>query len=85
VSADLRAIEFVKQKLERNAKILLKVQDLLTNQVYFIGLHQDSNQGKLSLPLVRLLGIVKLRLAQINTQIGVVKNSIKLSSATLND
>ena len=34
---------------------------------------------------MRLLGIVKLRLAQVNTAIGVVKNSIKLSSATSSD
>jgi hypothetical protein len=34
----------------------------------------------MSLPLVRLLGIVKLRIAQANTAIGVVKNSLKMSS-----
>lgn len=31
---------------------------------------------------MRLLGITKLRIAQVNTMIGVVKNSIKLSSQT---
>ena len=48
--------------------------------MYYIGLHQDSYQQKMSLPLVRLLGIVKLRIAQANTAIGVVKNSLKMSS-----
>jgi hypothetical protein len=82
VEADLKQIELIKAKLERNARILLRVQELLTNQVYYIGVHQDSNQQKISLPLVRLLGITKMRIAQVNTSIGVVKNSIKLSSST---
>jgi hypothetical protein len=34
---------------------------------------------------VRLLGIIKLRVAQVNTNIGVVKNSIKISSSTSYD
>lgn len=58
----------------------MKVQELLTNQVYFIGVHQDSYQSKLSLPLIRLLGIVKLKIAQVNTTIGLLKQSLKLSS-----
>jgi len=70
-------VNFAKVKLERCAKILLKIQELLTDQMYYIGIHQDSNQSTLSLPLTRLLGIVKIRLAQINTDIGVIKNQIK--------
>jgi hypothetical protein len=58
---------------------------LITSQVYYIGLHQDSYQSKLSLPLVRLLGIVKMRIAQVNTTIGVIKNSLKMSSDNLVD
>lgn len=85
VQADMKHVELVKGKLERNASILLKVQELITNQVYFIGVHQDSYQTKLSLPLVRLLGIVKLRIAQVNTTIGMMKNSLKLSSDNLID
>ena len=53
---------------------------MLSNQAYFIGIHQDSNQSKVSLPLIRFLGIIKLKIAQLNTSIGVVKNSMKLSS-----
>jgi len=60
---NLRSVEFAKFKLERCAKILLKVQELLTDQMYYIGVHQDSNQATLSLPLSRLLGVVKIRLA----------------------
>ena len=37
VEADLKQIELIKQKLERCARILLRVQELLTNQVYYIG------------------------------------------------
>ena len=74
---NLRSVEFAKFKLERCAKILLEVQELLTDQMYYIGIHQDSNQSTLSLPLTRLLGVVKIRLAQINTDIGVIKNQIK--------
>lgn len=48
--------------------------------MYYIGIHQDSNQSTLSLPLTRLLGVVKIRLAQINTDIGVIKNQIKQRS-----
>lgn len=63
IQADIKQVDLVKGKLERNASILLKVQELITSQVYYIGLHQDSYQSKLSLPLVRLLGIVKMRIA----------------------
>ena len=78
---NLQSVEFAKYKLERCAKILLKVQELLTDQMYYIGIHQDSNQSMLSLPLGRLLGVVKIRLAQINTDIGVIKNQIKQGAA----
>lgn len=61
------------------------MQELVTSQVYYIGVHQDSYQSKLSLPLVRLLGIIKVKIAQVNTTIGVVKNSLKLSSDNLID
>jgi hypothetical protein len=51
--------------------------------VYFIGVHQDSAvQSHISLPLLRLFGVAKLRLAQVNTAIGVVKNTMKTGSAT---
>jgi hypothetical protein len=80
INADLKHVDLAKSKLERNASILLKVQELITAQVYYIGVHQDSYQSKLSLPLLRLLGIVKVRIAQVNTTIGIVKNSLKLSS-----
>jgi hypothetical protein len=39
----LKSVEFAKFKLERCAKILLLVQEHLTDQMYFIGIHQDSN------------------------------------------
>ncbi len=85
IQADIKHVDLVKGKLEKNAAILLKIQELITSQVYYIGLHQDSYQSKLSLPLVRLLGIVKLRIAQVNTTIGVIKNSLKMSSDNLVD
>lgn len=51
--------------------------------MYFIGVHQDSAvQSHISLPLLRLFGVAKLRLAQVNTAIGVVKNTMKTGSAT---
>lgn len=78
---NLQSVEFAKFKLERCAKILLTVQEHLTDQMYYIGIHQDSNQSTLSLPLSRLLGVVKIRLAQINTDIGVIKNQIKAGAA----
>ena len=31
VNADIRQVEFAKQKLEKNARILLRVQELVTN------------------------------------------------------
>lgn len=36
---NLRSVEFAKFKLERCAKILLVVQEQLTDQMYFIGIH----------------------------------------------
>lgn len=36
---NLKSVEFAKYKLERCAKILLKVQELLTDQMYYIGIH----------------------------------------------
>jgi len=70
--------------LEQSAIFLLKIQDLLTSQVYFIGVHQDSaTQAQLTLPLLRLLGIVKLRIAQVNTTIGIVKSNIENSGNTV--
>ena len=47
VGVDLRtlnseSIEFAKLKLEKSAKILLKIQEQLTDQMYYIGIHQDS-------------------------------------------
>jgi hypothetical protein len=74
---NLQSVEFAKFKLEKCAKILLKVQELLTDQMYYIGIHQDSSKSTISLPLTRLLGVVKVRLAQINTDIGVIKNQIR--------
>ena len=62
-------------KLERSAKILLKVQEALTAQTYFLAIAPDSRH--ISHPLNRLLGSVKLRLAQVNSTIGVLKNSIR--------
>jgi hypothetical protein len=35
----LKSAEFAKVKLERCARILLKVQELLTDQMYYIGIH----------------------------------------------
>ena len=58
------SINQIKRMLEQSAIFLLKVQDLLTSQVYFIGVHQDSAmQANLTLPLLRLLGVTKLRIA----------------------
>lgn len=36
---NLRSVEFAQFKLERCAKILLEVQELLTDQLYYIGVH----------------------------------------------
>jgi hypothetical protein len=63
INADVKHVNLAKSKMEKNANVLLKIQELVTAQIYYIGLHQDSYQQKLSLPLVRLLGIVKLRIA----------------------
>ena len=57
---------------------LLKAQEHLSNQVYFIGVHQESaKQASISLPILRLLGVTKLRIAQVNTTIGVIKSTLK--------
>lgn len=75
---DLNSINFIQKKLSSAATFLLLAQEYITNQVYFIGIHSDSAAvNKLSLPLLRLLGVTKIRIAQTNTIIGVVKASLK--------
>lgn len=57
---------------------------MLTSQVYFIGVHQDSAmQANLTLPLLRLLGVTKLRIAQVNTTIGIVRTNLEQSGTTV--
>ena len=53
--------------------------------MYYIGIHQDSSKSTISLPLTRLLGVVKVRLAQINTDIGVIKNQIRQGASQVAD
>ena len=61
---DSNSIDQIKRMMEQSAIFLLKVQELLTAQVYFIGVHQDSaQQAQMTLPMLRLLGITKLRIA----------------------
>ena len=44
--------------------------------MFYIGVHQESiRQLNISLPILRLLGVTKLRIAQVNTTIGVIKNT----------
>jgi len=39
---DVKSVQTVKQKLTQCATYLIKAQDHLTNQMYYIGVHQDS-------------------------------------------
>jgi hypothetical protein len=78
------SVTTVRRMLEQCAIYLLKIQDLLTNQVYFIGIHQDSaTQANLSLPLLRMLGVTKLRIAQVNTSIGAIKSNLEGSGSSV--
>ena len=71
---DMDSAQALKVKLQQCATFLLKAQEYLTNQVFYIGVHQESiRQMDMSLPLLRLLGVTKLRIAQVNTTIGVIK------------
>lgn len=36
---DARSVEQVKSKLQQAASVLLKVQEWLTNQIYYVGVH----------------------------------------------
>jgi len=75
---DADSVQAIKAKLQQCALYLLKAQEYLSNQVYYIGVHQESaRQLSISLPLLRLLGVTKLRVAQVNTAIGVIKNTLK--------
>ena len=79
---DIESSQLARLCLTNCATYLIKVQEHLKNQVYYIGVHQDSAiQSQLSLPLLRLFGTTKLRLAQVNTAIGIVKNAMKTGSA----
>jgi hypothetical protein len=71
-------IDHIEARLERGAKLLLKVQEHLTSQVSLIPTNPTSiDANSLSHPLKRLLGIVKLRLAQANSQIGIFRGTMK--------
>ena len=73
---DLDSVHALKAKLQQCATLLLKAQEYVTNQVFYIGVHQESiKQLEISLPLLRLLGLIKLRIAQVNTTIGVIKTA----------
>jgi len=68
------SVQALKVKLQQCATLLLKSQEYVTNQVFYIGVHQESiRQLNISLPVLRLLGLIKLRIAQVNTTIGVIK------------
>ena len=41
---DLDSVKLIKRLLEQTALYLLKAQELLTAQVFFIGVHQESMQ-----------------------------------------
>ena len=75
---DEQYIAHIEDRLTRGARLLLKSQEHLNTQVSLLPLGQ-SLQGNtlISHPLRRLLGIVKLRLAQANTEIGVFKSMLK--------
>lgn len=73
---DMDSVQALKIKLQQCATFLLKSQEYLTNQVFYIGVHQESiRQMNINLPILRLLGVAKLRIAQVNTTIGVIKNT----------
>jgi hypothetical protein len=84
LDGDQDKMKVLELRLERSTHILLKAQEQLTAQAYYIGVQSDatsSGTGDFSLPLVRLLGIVKLRLAQANVMIGVLKEQMKGGSS----
>jgi len=77
-SFDNESLNYIGYRLERGAKLLLKVQEHLTSQVSLLPTTPNSFDTKsVSHPLKRLLGIVKLRLAQANTFIGVFRGTMK--------
>ena len=73
-----RHITRIEDRLTRGARLLLKSQEHLNTQVSLLPVGQNL-QGNtvISHPLRRLLGIVKLRLAQANTKIGVFRGMLK--------
>lgn len=71
-------ITHIEDRLTRGAKLLLKSQEHLNTQVSLLPVSNNIQDiSYLSHPLRRLLGIVKLRLAQANTEIGVFKTMLK--------
>jgi hypothetical protein len=70
-------VEYVEDRLTRGAKLLLKAQEYLNTQVSLLPTSQNIQSVSLSHPLKRLLGIVKLRLAQANSEIGIFKSILR--------
>lgn len=80
------SVKHIESRLERGAKLLLKAQEHLTSQVALLPLTPTSvGQKAISHPLKRLLGVVKLRLAQANTEIGVFRSMMKTQISTEGD
>jgi len=72
------SISHIEGRLEKGAKLLLKAQEHITGQVSLLPNNPTSPASNLiSHPLKRLFGIVKLRLAQANCEIGVFRSSLK--------
>lgn len=72
------SISYIESRLEKGAKLLLKAQDHITTQLSLLPISSNSLLAKVvSHPLKRLLGIIKLRLAQANLEIGVFRSSLK--------
>lgn len=77
-SFDEETLNHIEARLERGAKLLLKAQEHLTSQVALLPTTPNTyGLGAVSHPLKRLLGVVKLRLAQANSQIGIFRGHMK--------
>lgn len=81
-SFDDTSLSHIESRLERGAKLLLRAQEHLTSQVSLLPTTSNTYGFKaVSHPLKRLLGIVKLRLAQANSEIGVFRSMMKTQFA----
>ena len=78
ISFDKDKLIKMKIRLETGVKCIVKAQKYIQNMLHYIGISKDSSNISISLPIDRLMSSVKLRLAEMGTTLGIMKQTYKM-------